>query len=94
VICYREKEVIGDTGYWIKDKVALNDSQVAVFFYDDYKIKTGSESPSGCLPPASVGMTKPSLLSLPRRRESSCISADLTKKSLLRNISIKLRWLG
>ena len=24
--------------------MALNDSQVAVFFYDGYKIKTGSES--------------------------------------------------
>jgi hypothetical protein len=24
--------------------VALNDSQITVFFYDDYKIKTGSES--------------------------------------------------
>ena len=47
MICYREKEVIGmpETRYWIKDKVALNDSQVAVFFCDDYKIKTGSESP-------------------------------------------------
>jgi hypothetical protein len=50
--------------------VALNDSQITVFFYDDYKIKTGSESLFGRLPPAGAEMTNPSSLSLPRRRES------------------------
>ena len=37
--------------------VALDDSQVTVFFYDDYKLKTDSESFSGRLSPASPGIT-------------------------------------
>ena len=37
--------------------MVLNDSQVTIFIIDEYKIKTGSESPSGRLPPASAGMT-------------------------------------